>query len=174
MSPITEEVTDETHRRPLPGKGARAAPNTLAYLLINCSRPCLLSSMNDSSKIPSSPRKGSCRFKAFPGSGGTTICRQTQNGSHSGELTREVGVKPCAPHFLRHTVHSPTASNLQELTIRTVRTAPVKGQTDCFCGRIGSPSQKTGKKLQTLLTLVNTPPAPRPKLGLSSHCTSHA
>lgn len=174
MSPITEEVTDETHRRPLPGKGARAAPSTLAYLLINCSRPCLLSSMNDSSKIPSSPRKGSCRFKAFPGSGGTTICRQTQNGSHSGELTREVGVKPCAPHFLRHTGHSPTASNLQELTIRTVRTAPGKGQTDCFCGRIGSPSQKTGRNCKRSSLSLTLHHHPRPKLGLSSHCTSHA
>lgn len=54
---------------------SRAARKS-AYLLINCSRPCLLSSMKDSSKIPSSPRKGSCRFKAFPGSGGTTICSQ--------------------------------------------------------------------------------------------------
>lgn len=57
-------------------KAVCKAAKNLAYLLINCSRPCLLSSMKDSSKIPSSPRKGSCRFKAFPGSGGTTICSQ--------------------------------------------------------------------------------------------------
>lgn len=50
-----------------------AKPGHQTYLLINCSRPCLRSSMKDSSKMPSSPRKGSCRFKAFPGSGGTTI-----------------------------------------------------------------------------------------------------
>lgn len=50
-----------------------ASPGHQAYLLINCSNPCLRSSMKDSSKMPSSPRNGSCRFKAFPGSGGTTI-----------------------------------------------------------------------------------------------------
>lgn len=44
-----------------------------ANLLMNCSSPTLLSSMNDSSNIPSSPRKGSCLFSAFPGRGGTTI-----------------------------------------------------------------------------------------------------
>lgn len=45
----------------------------LSYLFMNCSKPCLLSSMKDSSKMPSSPRKGSWRFNALPGSGGTTI-----------------------------------------------------------------------------------------------------
>lgn len=72
----------QKHRKTVMAKAARRVPRDLAYLLINCSRPCLLSSMKDSSKIPSSPRKGSCRFKAFPGSGGTTICRQMQNSSH--------------------------------------------------------------------------------------------
>lgn len=45
---------------------------------MNCSKPCLLSSMKDSSKMPSSPRKGSWRFKALPGSGGTTIWKQRE------------------------------------------------------------------------------------------------
>uniref|UniRef100_A0A0E9PIC8 Uncharacterized protein n=1 Tax=Anguilla anguilla TaxID=7936 RepID=A0A0E9PIC8_ANGAN len=44
------------------------------YLLMNCSKPTRRSSMKDSSKMPSSPRKGSCLFSAFPGRGGTTIC----------------------------------------------------------------------------------------------------
>lgn len=35
--------------------------------------PFLRSSMNSSSKIPSSPRKGSCLLSALPGKGGTTI-----------------------------------------------------------------------------------------------------
>lgn len=83
--PITKEERDETYRKTKVAKVAKGIPRNLAYLLINCSRPCLLSSIKDSSKIPSSPRKGSCRFKAFPGSGGTTICRQTQNISHTGE-----------------------------------------------------------------------------------------
>ena len=43
-----------------------------AYLLRNCSRPCLRSSMKFSSNIPSSPRKGNCLNRAFPGRGGTT------------------------------------------------------------------------------------------------------
>lgn len=43
-----------------------------AYLLRNCSKPCLRSSMKFSSNIPSSPRKGNCRNRAFPGRGGTT------------------------------------------------------------------------------------------------------
>lgn len=59
-------------------------PKTPAYnvilwltdLLINCSRPDLRSSMNDSSKRPSSLRKGNCLFRALPGRGGTTIWRR--------------------------------------------------------------------------------------------------
>lgn len=59
-------------------------------MLINCSSPCLRSSMKDSSKMPSSPRNGSCRFKAFPGSGGTTILlsRSSSFFSHSKSLYR--------------------------------------------------------------------------------------
>jgi len=45
-------------------------PNT--YLFMNCSRACFLSSMKESSNMPSSPRKGSWRRRAFPGRGGTT------------------------------------------------------------------------------------------------------
>lgn len=51
----------------------------MAYLLTNCSRPCLRSSMKSSSNIPSSPRNGSCRFRALPGRGGTTIWRNWSN-----------------------------------------------------------------------------------------------
>lgn len=89
--PITKAEMGETHRKSKMEKQPEEPPGNLAYLLINCSRPCLLSSMKDSSKIPSSPRKGSCRFKAFPGSGGTTICRQTQNIRHTGELREGMG-----------------------------------------------------------------------------------
>lgn len=42
------------------------------YLFRNCSRPCLLSSMKESSNIPSSPLNGSWRIRALPGRGGTT------------------------------------------------------------------------------------------------------
>ena len=56
-------------------RGSRGRP----YLLRNCSRPCLLSSMKESSNIPSSPRNGSCRARAFPGSGGTTTWGQGTN-----------------------------------------------------------------------------------------------
>lgn len=41
--------------------------------LENYKLPFLRSSMNSSSKMPSSPRKGSCLFRALPGKGGTTI-----------------------------------------------------------------------------------------------------
>ena len=110
-------------------KVASGAPRNLAYLLINCSRPCLLSSMKDSSKIPSSPRKGSCRFKAFPGSGGTTICRHTQKSSHMGE--RQSGnemVKHHVPNFLLGigSILSHSQQLARTKTIRTVRMAQVK------------------------------------------------
>ena len=84
---VTEQ-RDETYRKTKMAKVAKGTPRNLAYLLINCSRPCLLSSIKDSSKIPSSPRKGSCRFKAFPGSGGTTILlsRCSSFFSHSKSL----------------------------------------------------------------------------------------
>lgn len=47
-----------------------------AILLTNTSRPFRRSSMNCSSKIPSSDRNGICSFQAFEGSGGTTICKR--------------------------------------------------------------------------------------------------
>lgn len=45
------------------------------YLFTNCSSPLRRSSINSSSKIPSSRRKnaGICRFQAFDGNCGTTI-----------------------------------------------------------------------------------------------------
>lgn len=48
---------------------------SLAYLLINCSRPFRLSSIKSSSKIPSSDliNDGNCFLNAFPGNDGTTI-----------------------------------------------------------------------------------------------------
>ena len=51
------------------------------YLLMNCSRPFRRSSMNSSSKIPSSRRRkaGICRFHALPGNAGTTICRRRES-----------------------------------------------------------------------------------------------
>jgi len=70
---LPSQPTALFHRQQPERKLHTAKPGHQAYLLINCSSPCLRSSMKDSSKMPSSPRKGSCRFKAFPGSGGTTI-----------------------------------------------------------------------------------------------------
>lgn len=74
-----------------------------AILLMNASRPFRRSSMKFSSKSPSSPRKGICRFQALPGRGGTTI--------YKGNISYLVGVfasceclsLPCCPvpaHFL--------------------------------------------------------------------------
>ena len=50
---------------------AQHPSSLLAILLINCLRPYLFSPIKDSSKTLSFPRKGSCHFKTFPGSGGT-------------------------------------------------------------------------------------------------------
>lgn len=51
--------------------------------------PFLRSSMNSSSKMPSSPLNGSCLFKALPGKGGTTICNRENfiNKPSQGQFT---------------------------------------------------------------------------------------
>lgn len=47
-----------------------------AILFMKPSSPLRRSSMNESSKSPSSPRNGNCRFHALPGRAGTTIYRE--------------------------------------------------------------------------------------------------
>lgn len=62
--------------------GERWRRREKTYLLRNCSRPCLRSSMKESSNIPSSPRNGSCRIRAFPGRGGTTTWDKSHRKSY--------------------------------------------------------------------------------------------
>lgn len=65
-----------------------------AYLLRNCSRPCLRSSMKESSNIPSSPRKGSCRIRAFPGRGGTTTWENQTSNRHKWVMIAKLSIVP--------------------------------------------------------------------------------
>lgn len=60
-------------------------------LLMNCSRPTRLSSMKDSSKRPSSERKGSCLDRALVGRDGTTIWER-QRPPRATEETGETGI----------------------------------------------------------------------------------